>query len=66
MPKFNVTLTNVPVKHDKDGNVIPSPAPKPVVIEAPDAPAAKAKAIAQLKPESNQDVEVNEVAVEAA
>jgi hypothetical protein len=32
-----------------------------VVIEAADAPAAKAKAIAQLKPEASQDVEVVEV-----
>mgnify|MGYP000947186343 CR=1 FL=1 len=58
MPKYNVSLTNV--KPGKDGKL-----PEPVVIEAADAPAAKAKAIAQLKPESTQDVEVVEV-VEAA
>ena len=54
MPKYNVSLTNV--KPGKDGKL-----PEPVVIEAADAPAAKAKAIAQLKPEAHQDVEVVEV-----
>ena len=53
MPKYNVSLTNV--KPGKDGKL-----PEPVVIEAPDAPTAKAKAIAQLKPEASQDVEVVE------
>jgi len=61
MPKFNATLTNVKLKHDKEGNEI---AQVPVVIEAADAPAAKAKAITQLKPEGTQDVEVKEVAPE--
>lgn len=58
MPKFNATLTNV--KPGKDGKL-----PEPIVVEAADAPAAKVKAVAQLKPESNQDVEISEV-VEAA
>lgn len=54
MPKYTASLTNA--KPGKDGKL-----PEPVVIEAADAPAAKAKAIAQLKPEASQDVEVVEV-----
>jgi hypothetical protein len=54
MPKYTASLTNT--KPGKDGKL-----PEPVVIEAADAPAAKAKAIAQLKPEASQDVEVVEV-----
>lgn len=59
MPKYSVSLTNV--KPGKDGKL-----PEPVVIEAADAPAAKAKAVAQLKPEASQDVEVVEVAAAEA
>lgn len=55
MPKFNASLTNV--KPGKDGKV-----PEPIVIEAADAVAAKVKAVAQLKPENTQDVEVVQVA----
>jgi len=62
MPKYNATLTNIKPKLDKEGNEVPQ---TPIVIEALDAPTAKAKAITQLKPEASQDIELVEIVAEA-